>query len=94
MEKKLYIDEIKSLKSDVSDFIPNSTIKKWLKEKINLEKKVIIVRKYNQAQKYIKDEDINGLVTLFKDLNEIEDPSEERLKKLAEIIKETQTRAV
>ncbi len=94
LEKKLYIKEIKSLKSDVSDFIPNSTIKKWLKEKINLEKKVIIVRKYYQAQKYIKDENINGLITLFKDLNEIEDSSEERLEKLVEIIKEIQTGAV
>ncbi len=86
LEKKLYIKEIKYLKSNVLDFIPNSTIKKWLNEKINLEKKVIIVRTYSQAQKCIRDEDINGLVTIFKYLNEIEDPSEERLKKLAEII--------
>ena len=93
LEKKLYIEEIKSLKLDVSDFIPNITIKKWLKEKINLEKKVIIVRKYSQAQKYIKDEDRNGLVTLFKELIEIEAPTEERLKKLEEIIKETKERS-
>lgn len=93
LEKKLNAVEIKSLKSVVSDFIPNTTLKKWLKEEINLEKKVIIVRKYSQAQKYIIDEDRNGLVTLFKELIEIEDPTEERLKKLKDIIKEIQARS-
>ncbi|MFW9876430.1 MAG: hypothetical protein ACFFG0_25325 [Candidatus Thorarchaeota archaeon] len=60
------------------DFIPNKIIKKWLKEKINLEKKVIIVRKYSQVQKCIKEEDKDCLVALLKELSEIEEPTEER----------------